>query len=112
MKLSDFCDDEGVVRAPAKITGLSVHLVSGEQVLSLEQWAEKRAQILVSRRFLIVDDTLAQLSQFSFHNPFLLLPGMWFEVLVDAEVRDLVRFEFDGRLLSPTECLKLVEAGT
>lgn len=107
MILSDFCDERGHVHTPAKITGVRALFIGG--VPPPELWAEMRAQILVSRRYMVVDETLVDLHDFTFHNPFVLLPGMAFEVSVDPEARDFVRFEFDGAVLSPAECLKYVE---
>lgn len=100
MILSDFCDEHGHVHTAVKLTGVSVHFTGGGP--SLEQWAEKRAQILVGRRYMVVDEVLVHLHDFTFHNSFVLFPGMLFEVLVDPEVRDVVSFEFEGVALSPT----------
>ena len=92
-----------------KLTGVNAHPVPDFKAVTVEQWAEKRARILVNRRFEVVDEVLVHLHDFTFQHPFVLLPGMLFEVLVDPGVRDLVRFEFEGVVLSPTECLNYYE---
>ncbi len=102
MKLSDFCDEHGHVHTAVRLTGVSAHPVPDFKAVTVEQWAEKRAQILVGRRYMVVDAELVHLLDFTFHNAFVLLPGMLFEVLVDPEVRDVVSFEFEGVALSPT----------
>ncbi|GMV17978.1 MAG: hypothetical protein AMXMBFR56_62020 [Polyangiaceae bacterium] len=109
MILSDFCDEHGHVHTAVKLTGVSVRPVPDFKAVTVEQWAEKRAQILVGRRYMVVDEVLVHLYDFTFHNSFVILPGMLFEVLVDPEVRDVVSFEFEGVALSPTACLEYVE---
>lgn len=106
MILSDFCDERGAVHTTVHLTGMSAHFASASHEPTPAQWAERRAQILVSRRFLVVDDVLSRLFHFTFRPSFVLLPGMLFEVLVDEDVRDLVRFEFEGKKMDPTECLE------
>lgn len=100
MKLSDFCDERGAVHTAVRLTRVSVRPVPDFKAVTVEQWAEKRAQILVGRRYMVLDAALVHLHDFTFS--FVLLPGMLFEVLVDPEVRDVVSFEFEGVALSPT----------
>lgn len=104
MKLSDFCDEHGHVHTAARLTGVSVHF-TGDGVPPPEQWAEMRARILISRRYTVVDETLPHLHDFRFQHSFVLIPGMGFEVSVDPEAKDLVRFEFEGVKLTPEECV-------
>lgn len=69
MILSDFCDEHGHVHTAVKLTGVSVHFTGGGP--SLEQWAEKRAQILVGRRYMVVLHRRGWVE----HAPFTHTPG-------------------------------------
>jgi hypothetical protein len=110
LELSDFTSADGAVTVPVVLRRVSTRFAPGAKPTP-EQWSQCRARIDVNRKLRIVDETLADLFGYKFSAPIALLPGQLFEVTVDAEAAELVRFEFEGDLLSEA-AQRLVEIGS
>lgn len=96
--LNDFVDARDRVFRVMVLRRVRVHFIPGKAP-SLEQWSKCRAAIVLDRRLELVNMALVDLFDHKFSRPLGLIPGQLFEVRVDAEVADLVRFEFEGDVL-------------
>ena len=101
MRLSEFCDN-GIYK-PVLIEGLSAHFVKGEVPPTPEQWCNTRVQIVVSRKFMILDAPLSDLFQYKL-SPFVLIPGQVFETL-SSDPSVVFYLDFEACELSPREVL-------